>query len=269
MDPDSPEQNEIEEPSVNVADFTKSAETFVKYKKGRRRKLIITIIVIILLLVGTSTYLFLKDRKPNSNAGGSSSQTASKKQNPPTDSPIISQETKKYNSTQFALDIDYPADWTVESDTSKNQMTITSPELKLPSATGSFQGRIVLKIRATTGKLPEFEKGNASAALDSQKLTYAKPSAAQRGQTYLSFLNYFDSQTQGAIDALLITGDFGYQKEQAVPMVDAAKLDPVITVSFLSCDGDCTNTASLNPDAWDKSGLKDPIIKMLQSVTVH
>lgn len=180
--------------------------------------------------------------------------------------------TDTHTSTAFLLQFDYPQTWKV-TDNPDNTITAVSPAMKLKLAGGKTQtGQIVMTIRHKQISLPEFKNGNATAVRESEKIDYAKPSQAQRASTYISFLNYVDSKTKG-IDGVYVTGDNGYAKDQSIPLVDVAKSDPLITISFRSClDDKCASPAdalTVAASAWDEPAFVKPIKSILQSIVAE
>jgi len=107
----------------------------------------------------------------------------------------------------------------------------------------------------------------------SQKIKYAQPTAIQRGETYMTFVQYAESLMQGQLDAIFVTGDFGYQANQYVPKTDIAKLDPLISVTFLKCDTvRCANPTdtSIHADAWASgTDFQKTITTVLSSIQVN
>lgn len=182
---------------------------------------------------------------------------------------LISSDTKTYSSNQFRLDFKYPSDWTVNEDSGSGLLTATSPKINLPAANGSTAGQVVFKIRANSQNLPEFDAGNATSAADSEKIAYDNPSSAQRGQTYVSFLNFASSANNNLIDGIYITGDFGYLKGQDIPKGDIKKLDPIISISFNSCDGTCSGAAAIPVEAWTSPDFGVPLRKFLQTLVIQ
>ena len=149
-------------------------------------------------------------------------------------------------------------------------MSVVSPAMKLTDAGGrSFTGQIELLIRTTQQKLTEFQAGNAVAVMDSQKITYSKPTQTQRANTYLSFLQY--ATASGGLNGVYITGDFGYTKDQAVPLVDINKADPIISLVFNKCLNDtCTKVtpAAITASSWSDASFSDPLLNMLKSFAI-
>jgi len=184
----------------------------------------------------------------------------------------IATATKHHDSTNFSLSFDYPEDWTV-TDEDGDMLTVTSPTLQLKDATGeSVNGQIVLTITQKGQKLQAFEEGNATAVRKSEKIAYTKPTPAQRANTYLSFLRYATTASTDTLDGIYITGDYGYQVDQAIPKVDAAKLDPLVTVTFKKCSNNTCDTAEplgVASSSWDDAAFATPIKKMLKSLTFN
>jgi hypothetical protein len=173
-----------------------------------------------------------------------------------------------YTSSTFGMSLDYPSDWTIR--TSPSSFSLTSPVIRLEAATGSkVKGRVIIST-LTQGDIPlDFGTGDATAVLESQLLIYKHPSTTQLAQTYLSFVQYPSATASGTLNAVYVTGNNGYQKDQTVPRADIASLDPLIVVGF----GGCTNTAcdSLNDLAitaasWSSQALSAPVTAILQSI---
>ena len=232
----------------------------------------ICLVLVLVVVIGFGAYWFFikKDSKAgtNKNSGNTSQQP---QQTNAED--IITAETEHYASTGFMLEFDYPADWKVTETTGDGKLTVRSPSLQLEGADGRpVTGQVMLTIRNKQQALPEFDKGNAVAVRESEKIAYTKPSSVQRGSTYLSFLNYASSTAEDSLDGLYITGDIGYQKDQAIPKADFTPVDPVINVAFVkctdsSCDGEGTATG-ISTSMWEKGSFAKPIKAMLQSLTI-
>jgi len=169
------------------------------------------------------------------------------KQSQQTPSAPKSEPTKQYTSTNFNLSFSYPETWTV-TDTGNGQLTVVSPATALSGADGqTMTGQITMTIRAKGQGLTAFDKGNGTAVMDSQKVSYSNPTSSQRAQTYLTYVQYPATKAAGALDAVFITGDFGYKKDQAVPQVDLAQIDPLVMVTFAKCtDNACSASAPTN-----------------------
>lgn len=178
----------------------------------------------------------------------------------------ITSATEHYSSTQFGLEFDHPTDWKVDEST-PGRLTATSPDIKLTDKDGqTVNGQIVLTIRNKQQPLPEFDDGNALAARQSEKIAYTKPSANQRGETYLSLLRWASSTgSEGDFDGVYITGNNGYQKDQAAPKADFAGVDPLISISFFK-EGSPMTVAD---NMWDNPNYSGPLKAMLQSLVIR
>ncbi len=234
------------------------------YHKQQKDRSIFTYVLLALILIAAAALTYwLFFAKKSSNTASQPNQSDTKSQ--------ISSSTKHYDSPNFYLAFDYPNNWTV-NDNGGGQMTVESPAMKIKDASGqSVDGQIVMTIRDKSQKLTEFDKGNAAAIIDSQKINYTKPTQTQRGSTYISFLQYASSPTPG-LDGVYITGDNGYQKDQAIPLADLTKSDPVISVTFKKCSDDkCLNkTTQLTVDEnnWSNPSFSKPILNMLKSLSI-
>ena len=227
--------------------------------------------VLVIAMAGGAAYWFLFRTPPAKQNTGSSDtiQQATNAQPEEADAP-----TKQHESTHFFLAFDYPETWTVTDDGS-GQIIIKSPATRLKAAGGqNAQGQVAITIQGKQASLEEFKRGNAVAARDSEKITYLKPTSSQRAQTYLSFANYAGSQAKGT-DAVFITGDSGYQKDQAIPMVDIAKVDPLIRVSFTRCNGtDCAGSngaagLTIATESWETTAALKAARALLTSLSIQ
>lgn len=233
--------------------------------KRPMRKWFVILIVLILVAGSAGAYWYMgrKPKAPAAKANTPAQQAA----------PLISSQTQNHSSPDFNLSFDYPTDWTVTDTLGSGVITVRSPALQLKDAQSqSFTGQIVFTIRSKQVPLPEFDKGNATAIRVSEKIAYSKPSASQRGSTYISFLNYASS-AGSTLDGIYVTGDVGYQKDQAIPKADIVPIDPVVNVSFVKCANSSCNAdgaaIGIAPSAWDDAAFSGPLKKMLQSLTIN
>lgn len=235
---------------------------------GKIGKWLVVLIVVAALAAG-GYWAFFKDSGSGNKPSQSQSAQSNQVSNTPTTAKIAT-DTKHYDSTNFNLGFDYPANWSV-TDSGNGRLTARSPAVGLKGADGQqVNAQITMTIRATDQKLPEFDSGNATAAMNSEKIAYAKPTQSQRANTYLSFLTYAD--TTSGFDGIYITGDNGYKKDQAIPKVDVQKVDPIIGITFAKCaNSQCsggTTALSIGTDNWDDQDFADPIKAMLESLTI-
>lgn len=259
-----PDPNQQTESKLPASDYVNQPEPVKKYKKqGKLKPILLIVGGLVVLAIAASLLLRKVPNKTNPTNQSPSGQNQ-------TTQSSISLQTKHYSSNQFRLEFDYPNDWTVKEEASSGTLTATSPTLSLPLAGGSnSSGQVIFTIRESSQSLPEFETGNAIAVLDSEKISYSKPSPAQRGQTHISFLKLANSAGSGSIDALFITGDFGYTKDQDIPKVDIQKIDPIISVTFMLCDGACSQPASIASEGWNDPQFGGALKKMLESLTIN
>lgn len=265
------EQDDFEQ----AADSTVDIDQFMPQLKPKRLWLrVLGWIILILVtaaIIGGGFYWYLKHHKTapaqKSNSSSQQQSTSGQPAGPP-------EHTKQYTSSNFNLSFNYPDNWNV-SDTGNGKLTVTSPAMQLKGADGQSQtGQVVMTIQnENTFDFSPFKTGSAVAVLDSQKLTYAKPTQTQRANTYISFLQYNSTTTHGALDGIYVTGDFGYQKDQTIPETDIQKVDPVITVTFFACPNQaCSGTLkpmNISSSQWNDSSFANPITKMIESLAIQ
>jgi hypothetical protein len=235
------------------------------WKKPKPGKLVYFAILIIVAAAAAGAYWFLVKPQP--------AKTSQSNQAAAVQAPAISSKTDHYDSNNFGLGFDYPQGWTIADTAGSGKLTVASPTIKLKNASGQMvNGQIIMTIRDKTQKLTEFDKGAALAVRDSEKIAYARPSQIQRGSTYVSFLQYSTTADGNSLDAIYITGDNGYQKNQTIPLTDVSKSDPVIGISFIRCsDAKCSNISalSLSQNVWDDSSFSKPLKSLLESLIIN
>ncbi len=183
-------------------------------------------------------------------------------------------DIKHYQSPNSSLELDYPRNWIITDNATK--LTIVSPAMQLKPAVGSKQsGQITFTIQNRQASIPAFKSGNATAVHESERIAYAKPSQTQRANSYLSFLGYADSNASSSkgLDGVYVTGDNGYQIGQAIPLVDIAKADPLITATFTTCsDIKCATIGkplTLDASVWADASFSKPIKSLVESIIVQ
>ncbi len=257
--PDIDQFEEIDEaPPPTPSEYVRQVEPLQKAKRASRRRVFI-FLLILLMLGAAGAYYYQKRKQPV--------------QPTPTSAPVIEQpqtkkialETKHYTSNKFDLEFDYPTDWTLDDSSAVGTITIISPQLDLPSSTGTISGKVTLKIRPKKQLLPEFQSEYATAATESQKISYSHPTLSQNAESYVSFLNFDSETTTPLVEAIYVTGNLGYLQDQVVPKTDMMGLDPIISLQFTACDGTCEQIAGIPPEAWDDSTFGAELKKLLSS----
>jgi hypothetical protein len=272
FEPPQPTPEELEERQARL-DYLKTLRGNEKPKKRWPKVVgIIVAALIVLGALGGAAYYWFVVKVDDTPTATHTTQSDSKATNTPqqTQNGTTPAETKDYTSTNFPVELKYPPNWTVNDTPTK--LTITSPQLDLPAANGeTLKGAAVFTIRNKQPSLPEFSKGNAVAVLPSENITYASPATGQRGSTYVSFLQYSATTAKGALDGIYITGNAGYQQGQAIPMVDVVKVDPLITVTFVSCTTTCSDAspaANVSSTVWTAASLQTILENMFKSLAI-
>jgi hypothetical protein len=254
-------------------DYKQHAKAYKKTHRHPVRKMLIILGALVLVsAAGFGAYvLFLKDDGKKTGDDTDTNQNSS--QTPPANqTDQVTTKTEHYISNSFMLEFDHPEDWTVTETSGSGQLTVQSPALQLESANSeTITGQVVFKIRDKQQPLPELDNGNAVAIRESEKIAYLKPSSAQRGSTYLSFLRYANSDS--GLDGVYITGDYGYQKDQAIPKADFTPVDPIISLTFVQCaDGSCggeSTAMAISDEAWQNAEFSKPLKAIFQSLTIN
>jgi cytoskeletal protein RodZ len=231
---------------------------------------------LVLILIGAAAYgAYWFGNKQADKKTGKSAQTTQHTSNQQPQQTTPKQETtiptKHYDSATYTLGFDYPQTWTVTDTTAK--LTVASPTVSMKTADGSTSnGHVVLTIQNQQTTIAGYPAGGADAVLESQKLTYKQPTPVQRAQTYLTYLSY--GTKAGGLNALYVTGDNGYQKDQTVPLTDVVKGNPLISVTFQSCtSADCSTgtptTLVLPASSWSATAENKQVISLLESIQLN
>jgi hypothetical protein len=271
-DPSDDDFRAASQSAAEYDEYTKHAKVYTASKHLVRKMLIVFGVLVLLAVIGLGIYwFFLRDSGKKADETKPSTSQSQQTQN---EAKLeISTKTEHYVATNFSLEFDYPDDWKVTEENGSGQLTVRSPTLRLTSASGAaMMGRITFKVRDKQQALPEFDKGNAVAARESEKIAYAKPSSVQRGSTYLSFLQYASSTAKG-IDGVYITGDTGYQEAQAIPKADFTPVDPVISATFEKCaNSTCSSQATaagVATSLWQDAAFSKPLKAFFQSLAIN
>ena len=237
-------------------------------KKRGWLKALIALVVVVTLAGGVFWFM---DKKADDDQKDAKDNTT--KQQSQQEEAASQTTTKHYDSTALGLGFDYPENWKVTEASGK--ITAVSPPVKLRTTSGTVNAQIVFMIQSKQTSLLGFSKGNGTATRTSEKMAYVKPTPNQRAQTYMTFVSNAGSATVG-IDAIFVTGDLGYQKDQAVPQADIVQGDPLVSMFFARCQDDAcaadpsTTKTTIADSAWSDSSATVKAAKaILTSLTIQ
>lgn len=184
----------------------------------------------------------------------------------------IAPPTTQYSSSNLGVTFSYPNTWTVDESVN-NTLTVTSTAMQLTDGTGKdVLGKVIMTAQNEPGAtITGFSAGSASAVLASQIVTYTEPSSSQAAQTYISFLQYASTTASSGLDGIYVTGNYGYQQGQVIPESDISQVDPLITLTFVSCsNSSCATTSPLtiNISMWGEQDFSEPILAMIESLSL-
>jgi cytoskeletal protein RodZ len=245
--------------------------------KKRRKKLTWLWVLLSIILIGAAAYGAYwfgsnqADKKSAKKpAAQTQQQTASDQLASTSDKQTATVPTKHYDSTTYTLGFDHPQDWTVTDTVAK--LVATSPVVSLKTSGGTtVNGHVVVTFQNQQTSIPGYPANDAVAVMASEKLTYTQPTQVQRAQTYLSYLSYGKAN---GLDALYITGDNGYQKDQNIPQTDVVKGNPLISVTFQSCtSADCSTGTptmlTLVASDWASLASSKQVTNLLKSIQLN
>lgn len=232
-------------------------------KKRPVRALLITLLIVaIVAALAAGAYWFV-------SRSGSEKQPARQdatQKNTTDDQPEIG-APKAYESTHFGLGFSYPENWKVTDD-GNGKLMVASSVAKVKTPNGTSDAQVIFMIQAKQSALPGFAKGNGIASRTSEKIAYAAPTPSQRAQTHMTFVSFAGAATTG-IDSVFVTGDLGYQKDQAVPQTDIIQGDPLVSMFFAKCNGDtcaadpASARVTIADSTWNDS---HPLVKAVKAI---
>jgi hypothetical protein len=247
----------------STAEFVQNLQPIQEQKRRGKRNKIIFIVILCVALVGVGVYAVLLRPKK--------SQPTTQKQSTQQTAQAPATQTEAYSSSDLRIGFDYPKNWKVHDET-VGLTTVESPVVQLKDAMGlSTNSKVVVSLLSTGSEIPNFKDTGAQAVVDSTKITYTKPSDTQRQQTYLSFLTY----SSEVLDAVFVTGDNGYQKDQYVPEGDIKKGDPIVGVAFYACkqtdtcEGEAATPLGISADAWATDANLQAAARLVESLRVE
>ena len=253
---------------VDVLNDTTPLPKPVGIPRKKRSKKGLLVALAVLVLLGAAAYYWFGMRTKTAAPAKPKTTTQTTVKSPAKADTIT---TKSYTSPAFAVGLDYPDTWKINEGDVK--LAITSPQMSFTTADGKHaSGYVQVNVESRQTTLPEFAKGNGTAVLDSDKVTYKKPTQLQRDQTYITFVGYAGAVAHG-LDAIYVTGGNGYVLDQTVPMTDVIQTDPLVRVTFLSCtDQTCAGTPTaltLSSTAWSNTEISAPVKTILQSLSFN
>ncbi len=177
---------------------------------------------------------------------------------------------KQYVSNSSNINFSYPSNWTVFNN-HHGLIEINSPITNiLNDLHHQVKGRIEIMINQKTVIPPQF--GNFSlAVLNSKIVKYKKPTSLQSNQTYLSFAQYPSTNIVGGLNAIYLTGSFGYEFKQVIPIGDMEKLNPLIIISFNQCvNKNCHNVQPMvvNANFVNQSIVDEQTYGIVESIQI-
>jgi len=265
--PEVPEGSEnantdYEAASRSTADFVQAVKP-KKQKGGKKKKLLVLLVLVVVAGLAAAAYFLVlkKEDKPAETTQQAQSTP------PPAAESADAALAEHYVSQELRLSLDHPTSWKLDNSTS-GQIKLESPITKLATADGEqMDARVVLTLLNSGSQPPGFTGNSGQAVAESEKFAYKAPTQNQRKETFLSFLGFGGGND---VDAIYITGDSGYQKGQTVPKTDVTKVEPVVAVVFVHCEGaNCKDSLSIAPATWSSNATLQTAKAILQSLIIE
>lgn len=271
---DQPQDSEQPEHQPEVSDYDRASQSTADFihnigpikearRKRRHHRIILLVLVVIVALgaVGYGVYSYL-----NRSTEPEPAQETERVDRP---EDMVSLQT--FSSRELGVRLEHPSDWTVDESVA-DQVSLVSTVTELPDSNGgNSPAKGVVTVRANDGTLPGFEADSATAARDSIKFSYESPSQIQRAETYLSFLS---QEGAGTMNAIYISGDFGYEADAVVSKDDMLHVDPTVSIRFYACQDDVcnieeSNTMAIQPEVWEDNRQLQAAFGILKSLHIQ
>lgn len=239
-------------------------------KNGRHYGWIWLAIVLAALILAGAGYLAIRHAKTTKPVKQSSSVKHVQSKPAAVSPPSI--PSSSFTSPSFGMTFNYPQTWNVV-DSGAAGVSVYSTPMTINNAAGQ---PVLAEVDVTflkQGSLPSAFGNNTSVAvIDSQKIVFTQPGNNQPSATYISFVQYPSTTIAGGLDGVYVTGNFGYQKDQAIPNSQVAQVDPLIMVTFNSCSDSACSVATQKPltiaaTDWNSSSFSAPILLILSSLS--
>ncbi len=261
--PNRPTKDPYQEMPVKDFSYVNTNTNNKPPKKNNSLWYLIAGFVVVLVLVGAGIFIAKKYTHSNKTNKITNKQTTATKPS----STITSSKLASYTSTVFNFKVSYPNNWTVATQ-GNTSVSISSPETSLTADTGNkVNGMVVLSV-FNKGQIPASFGSYSVAVLNSQDINFTKPTAAQAAQTYISFIQYPATTVKGGLDAIYVTGNNGFVKDDAITTAIVGQVDPLIVVNFEQCSSkDCSQVKNLTISStmWSNTSFSTPILNILKS----
>jgi len=245
------------------------------YKKpssGNRALKIGLSLAVVLVIVGLGTYLLITNKpKPAKQTYVVKTATSIKSKTNSTTGAVNSPPMTSYASSSYGATFSYPSNWKLVNNGPGAPITVTSPIENLINENGQKVPAEVTMNLSNQATTPSTFGNTSAAVLTSQKLTYKHASASQAASTYISFVQYPSTTVVGGLNGIYVTGNYGYQKYQLIPVSQINQVDPLIYFSFTQCQS-LTSCSSSSPQPlvissteWADANFSTPIINIIAS----
>lgn len=248
-----------------VSGATAPASPGVKPKHSERMWFIVAGIIIGNLLIAGATATFLLKEPPTKTTPSITTKPgvkvlpATTSEVTPAKEPVTN---KMYVSDPLKLSFQYPSDWRIVASPDNSSITINSVPFDVKLANGSLsKASIKLEINETY-KPSGLVSDSSLVRKASQKLVYNAPTAVQRKDTYLTYIQSVDDPSGSGVRAFFISGGNQYSDGQRVSSKDYKKVNPFITVSVNACGDSCDGATPTDV-------LYDDLSNKLENLTVQ
>lgn len=236
-----------------------------KLKKSPKGLIVVLIIIMVLAAAGIAGWLLFG--KPDQQTPATPTADQPKASTTSTDDVPEAQNTETFTSSPYRITLQYPKTWTV-TENNDNSLLIQSQSFTYKTASGdSQQGNFRVYVRKGAQQADSDIIAKGVAMQDSQKLTYTKPTPAQRAETNLSLFG-LDSEDNFAF--LLITGNFSLKKGDTLGPNFGKEIETIVIGGGYSQPGAEPGmaTTSVPPTGFDQTNAYKQAISIIQSLEI-
>jgi len=242
------------------------------HNKSSKKGLVLglSLLVILAIIVGGAYFVFTHQVKSTKKVLTVKTVTASARVHASSSS-VSKVPTTSYASSSYGATFSYPTTWKLVNNGPGSPLEVISPIENLINENGQKVPAEIILTLANQATTPSAFGNNSAAVLTSLRLNYRHASASQAASTYISFVQYPSTTVVGGLNAIYVTGNYGYQKYQLIPVSQVDQVDPLIYYSFVQCPSatSCPTASSkplvISSTEWSDTNFSEPILNTIGS----
>lgn len=234
-----------------------------KLKKSPKGIIIVLVVIGVLAAAGVIGWLLFNNPDPETTPTPSQQKQSTTSDN---DVPEAS-NSESFTSSPYRITFQYPKTWTV-TENNDNSLLIQSEDFNYKTVSGqSKNGNFRVYVRKGASQADSDVIAKGVAMQNSQKLTYTKPTPAQRTETNLSL---FGKDDVNNFAFLLITGNYDLKKGDTLGPNFGKEIDTIIIGGGYAEPGLEPGMATnpVPPTGFDQTNAYKQAIAIIQSMEI-